>query len=307
MRDDDGRLRSPRRSPRARSRDAHRRALRRDAARRPRRRRHQGGAAGAGRLHAHHRAVRQRLLALLGRRGTRQALGDARSPQARRTGAAATTRAARRRRGGELPARHARVLGAGLRRALGAEPGPDPDARLRVRAGRSVPRPPGPRPQRHRHGRPHVHHGLSGSPAGAAGRHRVRLPDGRLQRLLHPERALRARPPGTRDRGAAARPVGGPLALRVDPQDHGAHAGHLRPARRRARARGQSPAQLRAARQLGDQRRQVRLHHRRRRRPLPAPLPRDGTRRPARPSRASAPWRSEPSTATRSTASSPPG
>src|SRR5262249_24852868 len=115
MATDDGRLRSSRRSPRPRSRHAHRCTLRGDAARRPRRRRHQGGAAGAGRLHAYHRAVRERLLALLGGGGTRQALGDARSPQARRAGVATTTRAARRRRGGELPARHPRIVGTRLR------------------------------------------------------------------------------------------------------------------------------------------------------------------------------------------------
>src|SRR5262245_52753815 len=59
--------------------------------------------------------------------------------------------------------------------------------------------------------------------------------------------ALYERERRARDRRPATRPVGGPLPLRVDPPHHGAHARHLRPARDRARARGQPPQELRAA------------------------------------------------------------
>src|SRR6516164_5926399 len=85
------------------------------------------------------------------------------------------------------------------------------------------------------------------------------------------------------ERDRAARAAGAPPRGQwVDPPHHGAHARDVRPPPRRAGARGQSPAELRAARQLADARRQVRVHHRGRRRALPAPVSRDGSHGPAR-------------------------
>ena len=81
----------------------------------------------------------------------------------------------------------------------------------------------------------------------------------------------------------------------------------LRPPRRRARARGQPAAQLGAARQLGDQGRPVHLHRRRRRRTLPAPGARHRARGSARRPALRLARRARRSTATRSTPSSATG
>ena len=84
-------------------------------------------------------------------------------------------------------------------------------------------------------------------------------------------------------------------------------AGRVRPARHRAHARRQSARELGAARQLPDPRRQVRVHRRRLRRELRAPVQGDGPARPRSTIRASPSSPTAPRTATRSTASSPSG
>ncbi len=156
--------------PRARSRDADRGTVRRHAAGGSWCRRDQGRAPGPRRFPPLDRALRRRLLPLLGRGRAQSPLDHPRPAPAPRPGVAQAARRDRRCRGREFSAGHARGLGAGLRGACGGQPGDRAGPGIGLRPGRSLPRPPGARPQRYRAGRAAVRDRLSRSASGSAWR-----------------------------------------------------------------------------------------------------------------------------------------
>ena len=273
-----------RRAPRARSRDAHRGAVLRGVARRDGRRGHQDRAT----RHAATSCARSgpfvdgySLFWAVEGRGRKSVTLDLRKPEGqdlfRRLAATADVVVEN--------FRPARSSGGTSRRR--SRPPPRRRAHLDVRPGRPARARPGPRPRRHRLRRAHAPHRLSRPAAGARRRDAVRLPHGRVRVQR------RASPPCT-----SATPRGGDGAV-VDavPLRRGAahprmDARRLRPARRRALARGQPARQLGAPRQLPDRRRQVRLHRRRQRRELQPAVQGDGTHRAHRRRALRAPRRS---------------